>query len=185
VRHPASGSRTPVVINRYLLPREIEVATVRQHPAVLITPCAQAVAALVLGVIWTCALPHNLPQLIAIWSAVSLLVGHCVRRVVRWSVDYLVLTSERILVTSGFTFRSVRTYPLIALKDMTFERTWAGRLLGYGTFVNGPGRYPRIIEDFVPYPEQLYLLLASKLFPSAAYDFDDDESGPLALADEL
>jgi hypothetical protein len=173
VRRPTSGTRTPVAISKYLLPREVEVVAVRQHPAVLIIPCTQALGGLVLGLIWTAALPHNMPQLIAIWTAASLLLVHGIRSLARWPLDYFVITSERILVISG---RSVSMMPLDRLTDMTLERTRAGRLLGYGTFVNGPGRLPQVIKDFLPYPEQLYLLLCGMLFPSSATDAHDDES---------
>ncbi len=46
---PISGSRSPVAINKYLLPREVQVATVRQHPAVLIGPIALALGGLLLA----------------------------------------------------------------------------------------------------------------------------------------
>jgi len=32
----ATSARGPVAVSKYLLPREVQVATVRQHPAVLL-----------------------------------------------------------------------------------------------------------------------------------------------------
>ena len=49
MRQPHSGSASPVAINKYLLPREVQVATVRQHPAVLIPASAQTLAGLLIA----------------------------------------------------------------------------------------------------------------------------------------
>jgi hypothetical protein len=167
-------ARAPLAINKYLLPLEVQVATVRQHPAVLIIPATQACGGLAVGITLTWALPHTLPQLLAIWAAVSILVLYCVRMTARWSVDYLVVTTERILLVSGFTHRSAVMIPLNQLTNMSLARTWSGRMLGYGAFLNESGR-PRVISAFVPYPEQLYLLIMGMLFPSSAGDAEDDD----------
>ena len=49
MRQPTSGPRSPVAVNKYLLPREVQVATVRQHPAVLIFPSALTLGGLLLA----------------------------------------------------------------------------------------------------------------------------------------
>jgi hypothetical protein len=70
---------------------------------------------------------------------------------------------------------------------MSFRRSFPGRLLGYGEFIvesAGQDQALRNVE-FIPYPEQLYLLICGMLFPSSAPDAEDDESRPPALADEL
>ena len=77
--------------------------------------------------------------------------------------------------------------PLTKVTDMSFRRSFAGRLLGYGEFIvesAGQDQALRNVE-FIPYPEQLYLLICGMLFPSSASDAEDDESRPPALADEL
>jgi len=160
---------------RYLLPREVNIATVRQHPAVLIVPAAQAVCGLVVGLMLTWALPVSQPQRIAVWALVSLLVVYCLWAAARWLTGYLVVTSERLLTVSGVTYRRVAMVPLTELKEMTLVRTWSGRLLGYGAFVNGSGLSAWVINA-VPYPEQLYLLITGMLFPSSADDQADEDA---------
>jgi uncharacterized membrane protein YdbT with pleckstrin-like domain len=175
MRQPTSGARTPVAINKYLLPREVQVATVRQHPAVLISPSAQALGGLLVAGIVTATLVHGLMAKI-IWVAWLLLFLRLVWKTINWSVDYFVVTSERLLLTTGFLTRKVNMMPLTKVTDMSFKRTFPGRLLGYGEFIvesAGQDQALRNVE-FIPYPEQLYLLICGMLFPSSAPDPDDD-----------
>jgi len=183
---PASGSRSPAAINKYLLPREVQVATVRQHPAVLIAPSALALGGLLVAGVVTATLVRGVFAEI-IWGVWFLLFLRLIWKVVNWSVDYFVVTSERLLLTTGFLTRRVNMMPLTKVTDMSFRRTFPGRLLGYGEFIvesAGQDQALRNVE-FIPYPEQLYLLICGMLFPSSAPDPEDDESRPPALADEL
>jgi hypothetical protein len=186
MRQPNSGARTPVAINKYLLPREVQVATVRQHPAVLIAPSAQALGGLLLAGIATATVVHGVLDTI-IWLAWLLLFLRLVWKVVNWSVDYFVVTTERLLLTTGFLTRKVNMMPLTKVTDMSFKRTFPGRLLGYGEFIVESAGQDQALRnvDFIPYPEQLYLLICGMLFPSSAPDLDDEENRPSALADEL
>jgi len=186
MRQPTSGSRSPVAINKYLLPREVQVATVRQHPAVLIAPSALALGGLLLAGVLTATVVHGTFAVI-IWAAWGLLFLRLIWKAVNWSVDYFVVTSERLLLTTGFLTRDVNMMPLTKVTDMSFRRSFPGRLLGYGEFIvesAGQDQALRNVE-FIPYPEQLYLLICGMLFPSSAPDSEDDESRPPALADEL
>jgi hypothetical protein len=176
----AAGMRAPVSANKYLLPREVQVASVRQHPFVLLIPAAQAMGGITLGITLTAALPHRLPELLSLWTAVTLLVIHFLLSVARWSVDYFVITTERIIRPVGLVHRSVTTVPLEDLKRLTLVRTFVGRISGYGEFLNGSGRDAEVIQRFVPYPEQLYLLTAGMLYPSSA---DDNGAEDELLAD--
>ena len=186
MRQPISGSRSPVAINKYLLPREVQVATVRQHPAVLIGPSALALGGLLLAGVLSAIVVHGILEVI-LWAFWLVLFLRLVWKVANWSVDYFVVTSERLLLTTGFLTRRVNMMPLTKVTDMSFRRSFAGRLLGYGEFIvesAGQDQALRNVE-FIPYPEQLYLLICGMLFPSSASDAEDDESRPPALADEL
>jgi membrane protein YdbS with pleckstrin-like domain len=179
MRQPTSGAKTPVAINKYLLPREVQVATVRQHPAVLISPSAQALGGLLVAGIVTTSLVHGLLATI-IWAAWLVLFLRLIWKAINWSVDYFVVTSERLLLTTGFLTRKVNMMPLTKVTDMSFRRTFPGRLLGYGEFIvesAGQDQALRNVE-FIPYPEQLYLLICGMLFPSSAPDDEDDDSLP-------
>jgi Bacterial PH domain len=186
MRQPSSGARSPVAINKYLLPREVQVATVRQHPAVLIGPSALALVGLLVAGVLSATIVHGVLEAI-VWGAWLLLFLRLAWKAVNWSVDYFVVTSERLLLTTGFLTRNVNMMPLTKVTDMSFRRTFPGRILGYGEFIvesAGQDQALRNVE-FIPYPEQLYLLICGMLFPSSAPEAEDDESRPPALADEL
>ena len=186
MRQPTPGARSPVAINKYLLPREVQVATVRQHPAVLIAPSLQALGGLLLVGFLTVTFASGVLAAI-LWIAWLVLLLRLIWKVVNWSVDYFVVTSERLLLTTGLLTRRVNMMPLTKVTDMSFRRSFPGRLLGYGEFIvesAGQDQALRNVE-FIPYPEQLYLLICGMLFPSSASDAEDDESRPTASADEL
>jgi Bacterial PH domain len=186
MRQPSSGARSPVAINKYLLPREVQVATVRQHPAVLIGPSAVTLGGLLVAGVLSATIVHGVLEAI-VWGAWLLLFLRLVWKTINWSVDYFVVTSERLLLTTGFLTRNVNMMPLTKVTDMSFRRSFPGRIFGYGEFIvesAGQDQALRNVE-FIPYPEQLYLLICGMLFPSSAPEAEDDESRPPALADEL
>jgi uncharacterized membrane protein YdbT with pleckstrin-like domain len=181
----ATGTRGPVAINRYLLPREVQVATVRQHPAVLISPSAQALGGLLIAGLATATIVHGVLAGI-IWVAWGVLLLRLIWKVFNWSVDYFVVTTERLLLTTGFLTRRVAMMPLTKVTDMSFKRTFPGRLLGYGEFIvesAGQDQALRNVE-YIPYPEQLYLLVCGMLFPSSAEDEDGDSQTNDLFEDE-
>jgi membrane protein YdbS with pleckstrin-like domain len=186
MRQPTSGARTPVAINKYLLPREVQVATVRQHPAVLISPSALALGGLLVAGVLNATVVHGVLAVI-MWAAWLVLFLRLIWKAVNWSVDYFVVTTERLLLTTGFLTRNVNMMPLTKVTDMSFRRTFPGRLLGYGEFIVESAGQDQALRNvgFIPYPEQLYLLICGMLFPSSAPDAEDDDSRPPALADEL
>ena len=176
MRQPRSGSGSPVVINKYLLPREVQVATVRQHPAVLIPASAQTLIGLLIAGVLSATVLHGTAGLV-LWILWLVLLLRLIWKIMNWSVDYFVVTSERLLLTRGFLTRQVNMMPLTKVTDMSFKRSFAGRLFGYGEFIvesAGQDQALRNVE-FIPYPEQLYLLICGMLFPSSADDMEDRE----------
>ena len=176
MRQPHSGSASPVAINKYLLPREVQVATVRQHPAVLIPASAVTLAGLLAAGILNATVLHGTAGMV-LWLAWLVLLLRLIWKVMNWSVDYFVVTSERLLLTRGFLTRQINMMPLSKVTDMSFKRSFVGRLFGYGEFIvesAGQDQALRNVE-FIPYPEQLYLLICGMLFPSSADDMEDGD----------
>jgi membrane protein YdbS with pleckstrin-like domain len=146
----------PASVNRYLLPRERQVITVRMHPAVLIGPLI-----LVLGGLAAATTVGTVSSVrpAIVWGAWALILLFFLRQVAAWAVTYFAVTNERMLTIRGVLIRKVSTMPLGRATDISFLRSTMGRLLGYGTLIaetsgrRQPFRYIR----FVPYPEQLYL----------------------------
>ena len=163
----ATIKEEPAGAAKYLLPNEDCVAMVRRHPAVLLPASAYAVAGLLAAFILSATLLRSHTTLILIvWGLWGLLMVRLIWEVVNWAVDYFVITSKRILLTSGVFTRSVAMMPLSKVTDMSFRRSLAGRLLGYGEFVvesAGQDQALRTI-DHIPYPEDLYRRVCDEIF---------------------
>jgi membrane protein YdbS with pleckstrin-like domain len=182
-----------VAVDRYLLPREVQVATVRKHPAVLIGPSAAALGGLLaLGVLATTVLRGDTTLLLVLLALEVILVLRLIWKAINWAVDYFVVTSQRLLLTTGVFTRSVNMMPLTKVTDMSFNRSFAGRLFGFGTFVVESAGQDQALRhiDHIPYPEQLYLLICGMIFPDSADeepddadedDFGEDQDGTLRI----
>ena len=186
MRQPSSGVRAPVSINKYLLPRERQVTTTRKHPAVLLWPSAQALAGLLVAGVLNATVVHGVAGTV-MWALWLLLFLRLVWKALNWTVGYFVVTSERLLLTTGVLTRRVNMMPMTKVTDMRFERSLSGRLLGYGEFIFESAGQEQALQnvDFLPYPEQLYLLICEILFPSSAADAEDGETRPVPVPDEL
>jgi len=154
-------------VDRYLLPHEQEVITVRKHPAVLLAPVAWAVIGLVIvAVLSDTLLRHDSALTWIVWAIWGLVFLRFLWAAINWAVDYFVVTSHRFIQTSGLLSRKVAMMPLVKVTDMTFERSTLGRLLGYGTFILESAGQDQALSrvDHIPYPEQLYLEVCSLIF---------------------
>lgn len=174
----ATTRNEQAIVDKYLLPREVRVATVRRHPAVLLVPSLQAVGGLLVAAVLSATVLRS-QTLIAgiVWAGWAVLLANLIWRAVNWAVDYFVITSERILLTSGVFTRSVAMMPLSKVTDMSFHRSFAGRLLGFGEFVVESAGQDQALRriDHIPYPEQLYLVVCGRIFKDAAGQ--DDGTG--------
>ncbi len=166
----------PNAVNKYLLPHEHQVITVRKHPAVLIGPIAISLAGLVIAaVISTTVARHNSGVVGFVWIAWAVVLLWLVYKVWEWSQDYFIVTSRRMLLATGVISRKVAMMPLVKVTDMSFQRSSLGRLLGYGEFIlesAGLEQALRVV-DHLPYPEQLYLEVCGLIFPGRKDDGDD------------
>src|SRR5579859_7337078 len=96
------ADNVPATVNKYLLPHERQVITVHQHPAVLIKPIAFLLAGLALAGWLSLEVAHgNTDAIIGIWAAFGVLLLWAIGQIVNWSVDYFVVTSQRMLLTQG------------------------------------------------------------------------------------
>ncbi len=158
MRQTSSGG--PAAVSKYLLPREVQVATVRQHPAVLLPSGSQALAGLVVaGLLSLTVFRSNHVVLAVVWIAWAVLLLRLIWKAINWAVDYFVITSQRLMLT-----------------DMSFRRSFGGRLLGYGELIVESAGQNQALDrvPYIPYPEQLYLLVCGILFPAGAEEPSDE-----------
>ncbi|WP_344968506.1 PH domain-containing protein [Salinactinospora qingdaonensis] len=156
----------PASVHRYLLPHEKQVITMRRHPAVLLMPVAVVLGSLIGAGILSGFVGAPIAVAVVWWVWLLVLVWF-VWRVAEWSVEYFVITSARLLLTTGLITRQVNMMPLGKVTDMRFERSILGRLIGYGTFVMESAGQDQALSkiNYVPYPEQLYLEVVGLIFP--------------------
>ena len=166
----------PNAVNKYLLPHEHQVITVRKHPAVLLRPIGVTLLGLVIAaVISTTVARHNADVVGFVWIVWAVLLVWLAYKVWVWSQDYFIVTSRRMLLATGVVTRKVAMMPLVKVTDMSFQRSSLGRLLGYGEFIlesAGQDQALRVV-DHLPYPEQLYLEVCGLIFPGRKDDGDD------------
>jgi uncharacterized membrane protein YdbT with pleckstrin-like domain len=183
MRATSRAAGGPAAVSKYLLPNEQQVIHTRRHPAILIGPSLLTLAGLLVAALLSATVLRGYGALITvIWIAWLVLFGYMIWNVINWAVDYFVVTSHRILLTSGVFTRKVAMMPLTKVTDMSFQRTFSGRMLGYGEFiVESAGRDQALRTiDHIPYPEQLYLEVCGMLFgaedeaSSSGSDSSDD-----------
>jgi uncharacterized membrane protein YdbT with pleckstrin-like domain len=171
----APTQTVPASVYRHLLPREDKVIAVRFHPAVLIGPAVVVLGGLAIaGLLSTTVARDNGTAMLVIWLVWAVLLLRLVVKFLNWFVDYFVITSKRLLSTTGLFTRTINMMPLTKVTDMRFERTATGRLLGYGKFIVESAGQEQALQtvNFLPYPEQLYLEVCGLIFKDKG-DSDD------------
>ena len=166
----------PNAVNKYLLPHEHQVITVRKHPAVLLRPIGFTLLGLVIAaVVSTTVARHNADVVGFVWIVWAVVLVWLAFKVWEWSQDYFIVTSRRMLLATGVITRKVAMMPLVKVTDMSFQRSSLGRLLGYGEFILESAGQDQALRrvDHLPYPEQLYLEVCGLIFPGRKDDGDD------------
>ena len=165
----------PASVNKYLLPHERQVISVHQHPAVLIGPIFLAFLGLAIAGWLTTIARGNTIALVVIWLLWGILLFRLAWKVIDWSLNYFVITSERLLLAQGFILRRVDMMPLVKVTDMSFRRDLRGQLLGYGEFVVESAGQDQALRNvnYLPYPEQLYLEVCGLVFKEQDRELED------------
>jgi len=156
----------PASVYRVLLPHERRVITVRFHPAVLIKPVAWALGGLAIAGLLSTIARLSGTVLLVVWLAWLILVIRLLYAIYEWLEDYFVVTSARLLLSTGVIKKTVNMMPLGKVTDMRFERSAMGRILGYGTFIVESAGQEQALHtvNHLPYPEQLYLEVCGLIF---------------------
>ena len=176
---------------RYLAMDEQIVCRVRRHPAVLFRPFVEAfgaiVAAAFLGTLLTPS--EGSDAIDTFLGAVAIFfMARFAWRGWEWNVAKIVVTDRRIFEISGLLSRRVASTPLTKVTDMTYHRSLAGRLFGYGALrIESPGQKQAVDQiAYLPKPDDFYRTITSLVMarpnerPHIAEEIEDDENtGPL------
>jgi uncharacterized membrane protein YdbT with pleckstrin-like domain len=193
---PASGglpTRARKDVEKYLLPDERAVVATRRHWAVLIEPSLKVLPAFVIGGWLLLVDPENRVTSSAGFIVVVGALAYYGLRVGEWWMRHFIVSTRRVLLTSGVIVRTVTLLPLRRITDLTWKETLLGQLLGYGTFrFESAGQQQALSEiTFLPGADVLYRRVSALLFSSdwggAAASGDDegnvDRPSPASPAD--
>jgi len=156
-------------LDRYLLPQEDAVLTVRRHPAILLGPIGLVLAGLIVAVLLSTVIAGGGYAIDIIWLAWGLLMLGLILKMAYWFTTYYAVTSYRMLRAKGLLVRKVSMMPLKKVTDVTIQRPARGRHFDYGKLVVTFGYEQRLWKEwnieFVPHPEQVYAEVRRVLFP--------------------
>ncbi|HEV7211223.1 MAG TPA: PH domain-containing protein [Blastococcus sp.] len=177
---PPRSARARKDIQKYLLANEGAVIITRRHWAVLLEPTVKFLPVFAIGVVLLVLDPTN-----RLTSTVGLLVmlGALLLlglRVAEWWMRHFIVSTRRILLTSGVIVRTVTLIPLRRITDLTWQETLLGQVLNYGTFRFESAGQDQALRHltYLPDAERRYqeisALLFAKDFGAAASGGDDE-----------
>ena len=156
----------PREIDEYLLPTERRVIRVRMHWAVMAKSLISTGLFLLLMIIAqrylpTSALVDNLTFYLALAAVLRFTV-----QTILWWIERIVITDKRVMLAEGIVTHNVGMMPLSKVTDLTFRRTFGGRILGYGTLiVESAGQIQALNKiRYMPRPEEIYEALSELIF---------------------
>jgi uncharacterized membrane protein YdbT with pleckstrin-like domain len=176
------GRRAKKDVAKYLLEDEPAIIATRRHWAVLVGPVLKALLVLVGGG-WLFLLdPGNRVTTLA---GLAVVVGGLVYlglRAGEWYMRHFIVSSRRMLLTSGVLVRTVTLLPRRRITDLTWQETFFGQLLGYGTFrIESAGQHQALAEvTYLPHADELYRTISRLLFPGNAPAEDEEGDEPPA-----
>ena len=156
----------PREVDEYVLPTERRVIRFRRHWAVIVGEVLQAVVLFVLLALGAAFLPQNVVLDNLFWYGALLVLLKTSYKVSEWWVEKVVVTDKRVMLTKGIFTHSVGMMPLTKVTDLSFIRTFNGRLLGYGTMViESAGQIQALNRiDYLPDPEEVYEAISELVF---------------------
>jgi hypothetical protein len=176
---------------RYLTRNERVILEVRRHFAALLPDSFVTMMAVVLvALLGMVTSPGDDASLLDTFLGL-LAVAFVIRlmwKMWQWWIDRIVVTDQRIFEVSGVLTRSVASMPLARVTDMTYRRSLAGRILGYGDLVVESAGQEQALSriDRLPRPDDFYRTITSLVgsslpsLPNEPRGTDDpDDTGPL------
>lgn len=156
-------------VSQYVLPTEQIEVNRRLHWSVIIPPFFAALAGLFVAGYLTGQLTDRSGSLDdLIWFGALALIARLIWRVAQWNSDRFIVTGRRVMLVTGVFNRRVAMMPLQRVTDMSYRRTVAGRIFGWGTFVIESAGQDQALRtvDRLPSPDALYQTVCMLMFGS-------------------
>ena len=169
-------------VEKYLLEGETVKVITRRHWAVLIEPTVKFVPLFVVGGALLLFDPENR---VTSSAGFLLILGALVYyglRLGEWWFRHFIVSTRRVLLTSGVIVRTVTLLPLRRITDLTWQETLLGNILGYGTFRFESAGQDQALRHltYMPEAQKRYRQVSALLFGSdyGAATSGDDEGNP-------
>ena len=176
------GRRAKKDVAKYLLDDEPAIIATRRHWAVLVGPTVKALLFVVAGG-WLFLLDpgNHVTTLVGLAVVLGALV-YLGLRAGEWYMRHFIVSPRRMLLTSGVLVRTVTLLPRRRITDLTWQETFFGQLLGYGTFrIESAGQHQALAEvSYLPHADELYRTISRLLFPGNAPEEDEEGDEPPA-----
>jgi uncharacterized membrane protein YdbT with pleckstrin-like domain len=158
----------PRLVNKYLLPTERIVTSVRMHPLAVISPVILIVAGAVAAgfVTEVAARSGGVRVAEVIWVLWAVLAVWQGSRIATWWRRYFVVTENRLMLITSLVDTDVGMMPLAKVTDMRLHQKTFGHMLGYAEFIVESAGQDQALSriPFVPYPSQMYQEILSLIF---------------------
>ncbi|MDQ3767416.1 MAG: PH domain-containing protein [Actinomycetota bacterium] len=168
---------------QYLAEGENMALSVRRHWTMFLRAGAQSLGVLVAAFVLDSLTsdPDGAGALDPVWGfASSVAVLFFAWQVLQWWLTSLVVTDHRVFEVSGLLSRNVASMPLSKMTDITYHRSLAGRVLGYGSLLLESAGQDQALSKIthLPHPLDFYrtvTLLVTKAGAGRPRGTEDEE----------
>jgi hypothetical protein len=161
---PDEGVRS---LAKYLVPDEEHLVFVmRRHWVILAEPIATAIGSTILMILLVVVLAHSSAAVFVLVVAWLAVIGRSGYHLMEWRDSWFGSTQRRLMLTYGLITHKVAMMPLEKVTDMSYARSPAGQMLGYGEFVLESAGQDQALRSvtFIAHPDQTYRLLLATMF---------------------
>jgi uncharacterized membrane protein YdbT with pleckstrin-like domain len=153
-------------IDEYILPTERRILRVRAHWFLLLRDIAESGLAMVALILLQNYLPSSTVVNTLTWYGGVVVVARLTILVIDWWVERIVITDQRVMMSTGIITQRLAMMPLRKVTDLTFQQTVLGRMLGYGTMVvESAGQIQALNRiEYMPKPDEIYEALTEMIF---------------------
>ena len=167
----------PAGLDKVLLPGEKLVLAMHEHWATLAEPVASTLLALTFA-IWVDSNVTKESQALGTicWWLFLAVLARLVWVFFDWANHWFIATDKRLLLRYGIISRQVGMMPLLKVTDLRYERSPAGRILGYGKFVLESAGQDQALREikWVPDPDNTYRKICAEIFHIPPPPGDED-----------
>ncbi|MFC5062078.1 PH domain-containing protein [Actinomycetospora atypica] len=156
----------PRDIDEYVLPTERRVIRFRRHWVFIVSEVVQAAVLMTILGVAAYVLPDGPVLDNMLWYAALLVLIKACYKVAEWWVEKVVMTDKRVMLAEGVFTHKVGMMPLGKVTDLTFERSFTGRVFGFGTLViESAGQIQALNKiTYMPDPDEVYEAISELVF---------------------